>query len=392
MVGITNTGKTFPLAYCYITSESAKSFDFVLGELTKYVFYDCPEAAVICADFTKGLGASIAARALRDAGEEDEAVQQRQLKPGELPDISALQLGSGEEETILQLCEWHAAKAIQRKLVHAGKYSKEKREGLTDLVNAWIRASTEDNVQKTREALLKALEPAERKYLIDYYQPKEKQFLRCWTKTYRNLGAHSTQRNEGQHVVVKMPLTKHLQLHKAVEHLVQDLEPLLSVHYNLVNRQRNSRPRLLDLDAFSKVGDLLTHYCLDLMMTEWSNTKIMGLAIEAGEEEAFDFDPENPRCSLACELPLRYSLPCKHWMYLAFVDSCQLPLSLFYPWWLFDGPVVLHERWYMLWKTGEDALRAPSPARGLDLSRSRFHGRGEEMVKGAAMETVLLLR
>ena len=46
----------------------------------------------------------------------------------------------------------------------------------------------------------------------------------------------------------------------------------------------------------------------------------------------------------------------------------------------------------MSWKTGEDALRAPSPARGPDPSRSRFHGRGEEMVKGAAMETVLLLR
>ena len=144
--------------------------------------------------------------------------------------------------------------------------------------------------------------------------------------------------------MVKVHLTKHLQLHKAVEHLVQDLEPLLSVHYNLVNRQWNSRPRLLDLDAFSEVGDLLTHYCLDLMMTEWSNTKIMGLAIEAGEEEAFDFDLENPRCPLACELPLRYSLPCKHWMYPAFVDSCQLPLSLFHPRWLFDGPVVLHKR------------------------------------------------
>jgi hypothetical protein len=61
IVGITNTRKTFPLAYCYITSESAKSFDFVGGELTKYVFYDCLEAAVIYADFTKGLGAAIAA-------------------------------------------------------------------------------------------------------------------------------------------------------------------------------------------------------------------------------------------------------------------------------------------------------------------------------------------
>jgi hypothetical protein len=73
MVGITNTSKTFLLAYCYITSESAKSFDFVVGELTKYVFYNCLEAAVICADFTKGLRAAIAARALRKSGVESEA-------------------------------------------------------------------------------------------------------------------------------------------------------------------------------------------------------------------------------------------------------------------------------------------------------------------------------
>jgi hypothetical protein len=46
-------------------------------------------------------------------------------------------------------------------------------------------------------------------------------------------------------------------------------------------------------DAFSKVADLLTHYCLNLVMTEWSNTKIMGLAIEGGEEEAVEFDPES---------------------------------------------------------------------------------------------------
>jgi hypothetical protein len=39
IVSITNTSKTFPLAYCYITSKLAKSFDFVKGELTKYVFY-----------------------------------------------------------------------------------------------------------------------------------------------------------------------------------------------------------------------------------------------------------------------------------------------------------------------------------------------------------------
>jgi hypothetical protein len=87
---------------------------------------------------------------------------------------------------------------------------------------------------------------------------------------------------------------------------------LLSVHYSLVNKQQNSRLRLLDLDAFSKVANLLTHYCLNLVMIEWSNTNIIGLAIKAGKEEAFDFDLENAKCKLVCELPSRYGLPCKH--------------------------------------------------------------------------------
>jgi len=67
MVGITNIGSTFPLAYVYITSELASSFDFIAYQLIKYVFYDIPEPAVIVADFTKGLGASIAANARQQA-------------------------------------------------------------------------------------------------------------------------------------------------------------------------------------------------------------------------------------------------------------------------------------------------------------------------------------
>jgi hypothetical protein len=54
-------------------------------------------------------------------------------------------------------------------------------------------------------------------------------------------------------------------------------------------------------------------------------------------------------------------------------------------------PLVLHEHWQMSWAK-DSAQRAPSLAMDPDSSRSRFHGRGEEMVKGAAMETVLLLR
>ena len=68
MVSIDNCGKIFPIAYCYITSESVVSFKFVAEQLTDLVFYDCPEAVVIVGDFSKGLGAAVATKAAVDHG------------------------------------------------------------------------------------------------------------------------------------------------------------------------------------------------------------------------------------------------------------------------------------------------------------------------------------
>jgi hypothetical protein len=42
MVGVDNTGSTFPIAFMFITSESAKSFTFASEQLTDLAFYDCP--------------------------------------------------------------------------------------------------------------------------------------------------------------------------------------------------------------------------------------------------------------------------------------------------------------------------------------------------------------
>jgi hypothetical protein len=74
IVGITNTRKTFLLAYYYIISKLAKSFNFVRGELTKYVFYNYLEAVVIYTNFTKGLGAAIVAQAFCKASVKDETL------------------------------------------------------------------------------------------------------------------------------------------------------------------------------------------------------------------------------------------------------------------------------------------------------------------------------
>jgi hypothetical protein len=42
MVGIDNTRHTFPMAFMFITTKSAKSFKFAGECLTDLCFYDCP--------------------------------------------------------------------------------------------------------------------------------------------------------------------------------------------------------------------------------------------------------------------------------------------------------------------------------------------------------------
>ena len=51
------------MALMYITSESSKAFEFASKQLIDLVFYNYPEAAVICGDFSKGLGAAIRKKA-----------------------------------------------------------------------------------------------------------------------------------------------------------------------------------------------------------------------------------------------------------------------------------------------------------------------------------------
>jgi hypothetical protein len=69
MVGIDNTDKTFSIAYCYITSESAVSFKWIVKQLTDLAFYNCPEAALIYRDFSKGLRTAVVAKAISDLAE-----------------------------------------------------------------------------------------------------------------------------------------------------------------------------------------------------------------------------------------------------------------------------------------------------------------------------------
>ena len=171
MVGIDNCGKTFPIAYCYITAESAASFKFVADQLTDLSFYDCPEAAVIVGDFSKGLGAAVAAKAavdLRLTTITEEALVCPPDRDEELPEAANVVVAEDNrspQQVLLQLCEWHAVSAIKRRLVAAGKYDKERRKELISVIWDWVQASSIKELEKCRSKLLAALDSREAEYI-----------------------------------------------------------------------------------------------------------------------------------------------------------------------------------------------------------------------------------
>ena len=118
LVGITNTMSSFPLAYTFISSESAEAFKFVNACCKELFFWDdCPGPAVMLGDFSLGLSAAM----VRKAG--ISVVEAGMSQAYELVNhLDAL----GSDCTV-QLCSWHVAEALKVRLIKKG-YPKEIKE------------------------------------------------------------------------------------------------------------------------------------------------------------------------------------------------------------------------------------------------------------------------
>ena len=186
--------------------------------------------------------------------------------------------------------------------------------------------------------------------------------------------------------MLKARLHKNLPVLKAIM-IILDQTQLLGRQYDDdINQQRRTTPRLLDLAAFSTVKSKLTHYALELSSREWSATKKMANDIEEGKEEEFEFDI-CVGCTFSCELPARFGLPCRHWMYSYIVEECPLPLSLFHPRWLFDGPVVLYDHWVMTWDP-ELAPLAMGPTLANRYVGDQYTAHGLQRVEALALAVI----
>ena len=302
LTGISNTGDSFPLAFSFLPSESKVCFDFIFESLRELVWEEYPPPIVIVGDQAKGLAASL---------------------PDSMPD------------SIPQFCEWHAAENIRKHLIDSG-YAKEKLNTIKPLIWGYLQASTPSALQTTKAKLLKALKSPEVRYIKDNWVVKEKFVCRSYTEHLPNLGVHSTQRAESMNAILKDSLNRQITLQEACRRLVKAVR---AFEVKLLDGEITSmtvRSRVLDLNGFATLLGKVTNHAIDLMTSEWSTACV----------PKPDSIWQNG-CLHDCLLPMRYGLPCRHWMIKAVTEGFPLPISLVHPrWWLSGSPVRAGE-WAM---------------------------------------------
>ena len=187
VVTTTNTGKTVPIMHSIIISEAEQVFEEMHNFMNEFMFYDIPAPKVYIGD--QGAGFVSATEKLV------------------------------QEDIQMQLCEWHVVENIKTMLVNSGKYSKEKRKTLEDLIWAYTKSESPAELEANRDALMRQLDQPEALKIKDHWGPREAYFNRAYTRRYRNLGANTSQRGESIHPVIKARLHKDLALPEVVDRI-----------------------------------------------------------------------------------------------------------------------------------------------------------------------------
>ena len=138
------------------------------------------------------------------------------------------------KRTRLQLCKQHVIKAIRKRLINK-EYFKETREVLVDLLNQQIKALDLKTLEKTRNKILSRLRSDDKTYLQTYYQLKEPQFCRAYTRILLNLKVNSTQRNKSYDVVIKQKLNKNLSVNTVYKTIVVKIKLLIKEYNKRIN-------------------------------------------------------------------------------------------------------------------------------------------------------------
>jgi hypothetical protein len=130
--------------------------------------------------------------------------------------------------SILQFCDWHVSQNIKARLLKGG-YTKDLREQVIKQFWRYCKGGTTEEVTQQRFELTALLNQSDTDYVLRTWIPKERQFLRLYTKEYLNLGCFSNQRCESLHPVIKEILNPQLRLAEAVSRLNTTIQQKLSL-------------------------------------------------------------------------------------------------------------------------------------------------------------------
>ncbi len=368
LVCVTNTLRSIPIAYCFIESESTEAFLFMNNCMKDLFFYDnCRGPAVLLGDFAAGLTAAMIKKRTNLLTMSVDQLGTIAEAGMEVAWQLSSQMDDLDSHCFLQLCNWHAAEAIKKRLTREG-YPLEMRKPLADMVWRWIQSETLEDLERNRGVLLDNLHQKEQNYLISFYQRQESQFVTAHTKELPNLGCNSTQRGESNHPVVKAATNRHTPIGQSVEKIVEEVDEVIYIYETELERQKRNNPRSIDASRpfFRALLGHVTHQAIELVHAELIAAKGWNLDVDDEVSQA----PLRDSCHKACHLPKRYSLPCKCWLYRCVVEDTPIPLSLIHPRWLSKAPETV-----VGWEMTFDSTVTPADyaaMTGAEDTRSQF--------------------
>jgi hypothetical protein len=311
VVGIMNTGRIFPAAFTFCKAKPAACFWFLFETLKTWFWLDSLEVRVVLADQAAGL-------------------------------ISVLPVAMLNCK--LQSCTWHVAGNIKKRLAER-RYLKDERKEIMNLVWQYIQTENEKDLTVNRAALLTAVKEDERAYIRKNWQPRERRFILAYIRQIPNLGCNASQRVESSHPVTTSLLHHQLSLVDATKRLLKNIQLIFQELQEEESKSDANRPRIVDFQAFSVIRGHILNYAIERLNAEWEACK----AVVAATGK-FTINSDNAtnelewllaaRGSCDCELLLRFSLPCKHWLISAAQSGVPLQKSLFHPRWWLNGPPI----------------------------------------------------
>ena len=114
---------------------------------------------------------------------------------------------------------------------------------------------------------------------------KEHMVVSCYVVLLSNLGAHSTQRNETMHFVVKAILNGQVSLETAFKNIRFELRRMHILIREKEEESRIRRPRGVNFLTFQLLLDRVTIWVMKAINPEWVTVVAMVERINSGEEE-----------------------------------------------------------------------------------------------------------